>query len=131
MKKTLAIAACIISVLAVFAGCEAADGRVDDNRNSVVSRTDNNRTVSERLMDSDRRTALNDNTSAVSAADRDRINNNNNNNNGNDNEGVIHDVGSMVGQGIEDVADGVDNIGSSINSNINDAANGDENTDNM
>ena len=129
MKKTLALAACIMSIMAVFTACNTNDGKVNNANNtnnnntaSTVSRVDN---VYGNDTALDRTTDVRDNNSRVVTNDREVIDNNNGN------DGVIHDVGSMVGTGIEDAADGIENIGSSVASNISDATHDDEYRDNM
>ncbi|MBQ3969916.1 MAG: hypothetical protein II685_05480 [Clostridia bacterium] len=130
MKKTIAAAACLMAIAATFTACNTEDGRVDDNSTtSVTSRVNEiNRNNAESRIVSDRNNGIvnSRDESAVNSerrAERDNINDDVYDNN--DNEGVIHDIGSMVGAGVEDVADGIDNIGSSVASNVNDAVDND------
>ena len=45
------------------------------------------------------------------------------------NDGLINDVGSMVGEGVKDVGQGVENIGSTLQSNVDDMMDGHNDTE--
>ena len=101
MKKAIAICGAAIIVASALSACKAEDGRINDNRGyTIISSQD---TYSSRRI-------MSETSSVVSRR----------NNNTDTNEGVIHDVGSMTGEVIDDVADGMDNIGSSVESNVED-----------
>lgn len=110
MKKAIAIFGAAILAAVSLSACKAEDGRINDNRGYTIMSSQD--TYSSRRVVSE--------TSSVVS---------NRNDNTDTNQGVINDVGSMTGEVINDVADGVDNIGSSVESNVNDFFDG--NTDTM
>ncbi len=101
MKKAIAIISAAIIAAVSLSACHAEDGKINDNKGYVLNRSEE--TYSSRRVSSDMSSAVSDR-----------------NENTDTNKGVIHDVGSMTGEVINDVADGMDNIGSSIESNVED-----------
>ena len=128
MKRTLAAAACMLTIIAAFTGCNTRDGKVNDNSSAaVVSRTNE----ADRLTASER-SAVEGNDSAASAVNRDVVVENNNTYNDNydrnhdrnpDDDSLIGDIGNTVGNGINDVTNGVENLCDTVASGIEDMTN--------
>ena len=72
MKKAIATSACLLAIAAVFAGCNTNDGKVNDN--STVSRVSTasriNETDRNNALTASERRAVENNDTAVSAANR-------------------------------------------------------------
>ncbi len=100
MKKALAIFGAAVVAATALSACNAEDGKINDHRGY-------NNMVSEEVYTS-RRTV-----SETSSVRTDR-------NDTDTHDGILHDIGSMTGDVIDDVADGLDDIGSTITSNAED-----------
>lgn len=135
MKRAIAAAASILVIAAAFTGCNARDGRVDDNSYAGNGSRVNDTTGYDRITDSDRR--IIEGNDSASAIDRNVVVENNNTYNDNNSRyrnndnGVVGDVGDMVGNGINDVTNGIENIGDTVASGVEDITNGNDDTDNL
>ena len=135
MKKAIAAAASILVIAAVITGCNARDGRVDDNSYAENRSRVNETTGYGRMNDTDRR--IIEGNDSASAIDRNVVVENNNTYNDNNSRyrnndnGVVGDVGDMVGNGINDVTNGIENVGDTVASGVEDITNGNDDTDNI
>ena len=135
MKKAIAAAGCMLAIVAAFTGCNARDGRVDDNSSAYYESRVNETTSFDRMTDTDRR--IIEGNDSASAIDRNVVVENNNtytndeNRRRNDDNGVVGDMGDMVGNGINDVTNGIENVGDTLASGIEDITNGSDDTDNV
>ena len=109
MKKTLAVFGAAILAAMALSACNAEDGKINDYKSRGVVPSED--TYSSRRFTSE--------TSSSRRYD-----------NTDSHDGIIHDVGSMTENVVEDVAEGMDNVGSTIESNVEDFFNGDSNTAN-
>ena len=116
MKKALAICGAAILAAASLAACNAENGKVNNNRNNAMLSSEE--TYSRRNVATDTASGWTDH----SVVSRDNIDS------AHTDRGVIENIGSTVGEGVNDVAQGIDNVGSSVASNVEDFFDGNTDT---
>lgn len=117
MKKLLT-AVCMLAIVAMFTGCDTRNGRVDDNNSTVSSINSLNNADEFNRTESDRLTSRENNadrTNSEAASSRNH-----------DSDSVVGDIGDMVGNGINDVTNGVEDLGDTAASSIEDITHNDE-----
>ena len=116
MKKLVFSILCVMTLALCMSACDASNGRVNRTNETSsytgysVSSSRNNEYVSSRY---ESRVMRDTDTTSYSSDD-----------------GIINDVGSMVGAGVRDVGDGIENIGSTLESNVDDMFDGKDDTEN-